>query len=239
MAGQQIEVAASRFEKGDRGMLALSLTNYDNDSEPQIAAGSIVEIGDAIFQFTAAESITGWGSIGNNNDVYIKLVVAGTAVTAEFTTAAPTWDLAKQGWYGTGGAALHRHVAKLYKDGAGAYTLKRMLTRRREYIETADIAALAVTNEKVAADAITDAQIDKTLGAWQSQVIGAGAGWVVPAGIYIFASNEHIGVQVQGAAPGEWYGTAANLGGAIISDGTNVRLLADGTGATVNYRQLA
>lgn len=123
MAGQQIEVAASRFEKGDRGMLALSLTNYDNDLEPQVAAGSIVEIGDAIFQFTAAESITGWGSIGNNNDVYIKLVVSGTAVTASFTTVAPTWSTSKQGWYD----GLDRYVAKLRKDASGNYVAKFIL----------------------------------------------------------------------------------------------------------------
>lgn len=132
MAGQQIEVAASRFEKGDRGMLALSLTNYDNDSEPQIAAGSIVEIGDAIFQFTAAESITGWGSIGDNNDVYIKLVVSGTAVTASFTTVAPTWSTSKQGWYD----GLDRYVAWLRKDGSGNYTAKRLLKDRDALLRT-------------------------------------------------------------------------------------------------------
>lgn len=82
------------------------------------------------------------------------------------------------------------------------------------------------------------AKINNTLGSHGSQAIGASASWLVPAGIYIFASNTHIGVQVQSNTPGEWLGVTGILGGAVISDGTNVRLLADATGATVNYRKL-
>lgn len=127
MAGSQTEIVANQIEDQRKGFLGLSLTNYDNDSEPQIAAGSTVELSGAVFAFASAESITGWGGIGTSTDVYIKLVVAGAAITAEFTTAAPTWSTSKQGWYGTAGSALHRYVAKLYKDGSGNYTLKRML----------------------------------------------------------------------------------------------------------------
>lgn len=127
MAGAQIEISQNRLEKGDKGLLALSLTEYDTDAECEIAEGSVVEIAGALFEFTADESITGWAGIGNSNDVYVKCVVAGTAVTAEFTTTAPTYSTSKAGWYGTGGAALHRYVAKLYKDGAGAYAAKYIL----------------------------------------------------------------------------------------------------------------
>ncbi len=127
MAGAQVEISQNRLEKGDKGLLALSLTEYGTDLECKIAAGSTLEIAGALFEFPALESITGWGGIGINNDVYVKLVVAGTSVTAEFTTTAPTWSDSKQGWYGTAGAALHRYVAKLHKDGSGNYTKKHLL----------------------------------------------------------------------------------------------------------------
>lgn len=136
MAGQQVEVVANAIEKQRLGYTGLSLTEYDADNEPQIAAGSKVEIAGALFEFTADESISGWGGIGNNNDVYIKLVVSGTAITAEFTTTAPTWSTSNQGWYGTGGAALHRYVAWLRKDGSGNYTAKRLLKDRDALLRT-------------------------------------------------------------------------------------------------------
>lgn len=105
----------------------LSLTNYDNTSEPAIASGSLSEVAGALFKFTSEEAITGWGSISNDTDVYIKLVPAGTdpdTVTAEFTDISPVWSDAKQGWYGTGGSANHRYVAALYKLDAATYQAK-------------------------------------------------------------------------------------------------------------------
>jgi hypothetical protein len=120
MAGSQVEVALTQIEKQRLGYQAVSLTNFDTDNEPEIAAGSKVEIGGALFEFSANESITGWGGIGNDNDVYIKLVVDGTSVTAEFTTSAPSWDTAKHGWYD----GLDRYIGGLYKDGSGNYTAK-------------------------------------------------------------------------------------------------------------------
>lgn len=92
----------------------LSLTNVDNDNEPAIAAGSLIEVAGALFKFTSEEAITGWSGISNDTDAYIKIVPAGTSpdtVTAVFTDTAPTWSDAKQGWHGTGGSANHRYVA--------------------------------------------------------------------------------------------------------------------------------
>lgn len=125
MAGAQVEVAINQIEKQRLGYQAISLTNFDNDSEPQIASGSKVEIGGALFEFTSLESITGWGAIGNNNDVYKKLVVSGTSVMAEFTTAAPTWSTSKQGWY----VSLDRYIGGCYKDASGNYTKKYLWGR--------------------------------------------------------------------------------------------------------------
>jgi len=113
-----------QVEKQRAGFQAISLTHFDDALEPEIAAGSIKEIGSAIAKFDINEPITGWGAIGNDNDVYIKLVPAPPIVTAEFTTDVPVWSHTKQGWYGVGGAATHVYVGGLYKDAGGDYTAK-------------------------------------------------------------------------------------------------------------------
>lgn len=123
MAGAQIEVVANQIEAQRLGYQGISLTHYDDTSEPQIAEGSKVEIGGALFGFSANESITGWGSIANDSDVYIKLTVSGTSVTASFTTSAPSWDTAKQGWY----SGSDRYVFYLRKDASGNYADKAIL----------------------------------------------------------------------------------------------------------------
>jgi len=108
------------LDRQRRGYQAISLTHYDDDLEPKIAAGSIVEVGGALFKCESDESITGWAGIGNSNDVYVKLVPSGAAVTAAFVTAAPTWSTSKQGWY----VGNDRYVGGLYKDSGGDYTIK-------------------------------------------------------------------------------------------------------------------
>ncbi len=117
MAGAQVIIMANQVEDQRLGFQAISLTHYDDNLEPQIAAGSVVEIGGALFEFSALESITGWSGISNNSDVYIKLTVSGVSVTASFTTTAPTWDTAKQGWY----SGTERYIGGLRKDGSGNY----------------------------------------------------------------------------------------------------------------------
>jgi len=112
------------LDRQRRGYQAISLTHYDDNLEPKIAAGSIVELGGALFKCEADESITGWAGIGNDNDVYIKLVPSGTTATAAFTTAAPTWSTSKQGWY----VGNDRYIGGLRKDAGGNYTKKWLYT---------------------------------------------------------------------------------------------------------------
>jgi len=153
MAGSQVEVALTALEKQRLGYQAISLTEFDTDNEPEIAAGSKVEIGGALFEFSALESITGWAGIGNSNDVYIKLVVAGVAVTAEFTTSAPTWSTSKQGWYD----ALDRYIGGLYKDASGDYTAK-YLYEGRDLIHSATL--LSKGNETIEGDLTVEGDIN-------------------------------------------------------------------------------
>ena len=131
MALAQEIIALSQIEKQRRGYLQLSLTNFDNLLEPEIAAGSRAEVADSLFYAAGNEAILNWAGIAVSNDVYIKLVPAGATpdtCTAEFTTTAPTWSDTKQGFYGVGASANHRYIGGLYKDAAGAYTEKWLYT---------------------------------------------------------------------------------------------------------------
>lgn len=107
----------TQVEKQRLGFIGLSLTNYDNNSAPQIAAGSCIEISGSIFKFPSNDSITGTPSSGNIN--YIMLTVSGSGdsqiVTASWMITAPTWNTSKQGWYDATNAK--RYVGGCYYDG--------------------------------------------------------------------------------------------------------------------------
>ncbi len=240
MSLAQVEIVANQIDAQRFGYQAISLTNYDNDNEPQIAAGSKVEIGGALFSAAAAESITGWGGIGINNDVYIKLVVAGALATAVFTTTAPTWSTSKQGWYD----GLDRYVAKLRKDAGGNYTLKRLILEpgRTSRIRAAEqLSDGVVERAKILAAAINAVKIDTTFEAGGSQAITAQSNWVVPVGIYMMvATTDDLRLEIN---VGGWIEPAAlgAIEGTVISDGTNVRVHNSHNidTKTIYYRKLA
>lgn len=108
------------LDRQRRGYQAISLTHYDDNLECKIAAGSIFEIGGALFKTEGDEPITGWAGIGNDTDVYIKIMPSGSTATAAFVTAAPTWSTSKQGWY----VGNDRYIGGLYRDSGGDYTIK-------------------------------------------------------------------------------------------------------------------
>lgn len=109
---------------------ALSLTHFADALEPQIAAGSLCEIGGALYEFAANESITGWAGIAVSSAVYIKLVAAGASVTAAFTTTAPTWNTTLHGWY----SGTDRYIGGLYKDAGGNYIRKSIWNANLNYL---------------------------------------------------------------------------------------------------------
>lgn len=135
MAGSQIAIPANGaadwsdfvtiVERNLRGWMALSLTNMSGTSEPAISAGSALDVGGAFYQFGSEEAITGWSGIGDDTDVWIKVVPDGSSITVEFTTDVPTWSDAKQGWYDTN----DRYVGWLRRDSGSAYRYKHYLPR--------------------------------------------------------------------------------------------------------------
>lgn len=103
-----------------QGHFRLSLTEIDTTTEPEIAAGSIIDLNGSLIYFDADESIGGTASDGV---VYVKLIYSSGTVTAEYTSTAPAFDTSKNGWYGTGANSGHRYIAKMIKADT-AYTGK-------------------------------------------------------------------------------------------------------------------
>jgi len=113
------------LDKTFKGQHQVSLTNYDTTAESQVAAGSVIEIGGALYKFDSNESITGTPSDGT---VYIMAVPSGDSVTCAYTNTAPTWSDSKQGWYGTGATANNRYLEFIMTKLSTAYQFKNSLT---------------------------------------------------------------------------------------------------------------
>ena len=119
MANAIVTQRDTQLERQRAGYIQLSLTNFTNNDEPTIAAGSVVEISGTLYSVTTNESITGWAGV-SNGPVWIKLAPDGTdPFTAEYTDVAPTWIDSKQAWYD--GTGTDRYVAGLTKTGASGY----------------------------------------------------------------------------------------------------------------------
>ena len=131
MSNEIVTTRDTQLEKQRLGKMALSLTEFGTTNEPEIAAGSVVEIGGSLFVVTVDEAITGWAGIGNDTDAYIRLVpgVGGADFAAEFTTTAPTWSASKQGWYHD----IKRYVGGLRRGAsAAAYENKWIYQRSQD-----------------------------------------------------------------------------------------------------------
>lgn len=78
-----------------------------------------------------------------------------------------------------------------------------------------------------APDAYFDTEVSYTLASAATQVL--------PVGAYIVALNAHVQIQYQANSTGTLWRNVVPVGtgGFIISDGTNVQLLADSTGGTI------
>jgi hypothetical protein len=138
----------TQVEKQRKGFIAVSLTNFATTSVPQVAAGSVLEIGGSIYQVTSAETIN--GSVTSSSTNYILF----DSSTPEFqwTTTAPTWSDDKQGYYDAGEAK--RYVGGCYYDGSdytdkfvyGNNHKRRQSGEKIEYLSTtADFGESTVT----------------------------------------------------------------------------------------------
>jgi hypothetical protein len=247
MAGAYVDIVATAVEKQRLGYQAISLTHWDDNVEPQIAAGSKLESGSALYDFPALESITGLAGIANSSQIYIKTVVAGTAITAAGTITAPTWSTSKQGWY----TGTDRVIGGMYKDSGGNYTKKWLYRANsggiqtiKEYGDgTVEFLGNIVGTFTMPDNSVVDSKIAKVMTSG-SHLIAAGATWTVPAGIYMMVpsvaanySGPYLVVDGHQAP----YGEAIFGGGMVISDGSNIQIFNNYTGGvsvTMYWRKL-
>ena len=231
MAGIQVTISAAQVDKGRLGYQAISLTHFSDLLEPNIAAGSKVEIDGALYEFTTDEAGTGWGGIGNSNVVYMLLTPSGVSVALSYTTTAPTWSTSKQGWY----TGVNRVVFKLLKDNAGAYASKTPMIPQQSVASVNDFITGDTTYSMLVQS--TNIFINKATAIAVS--IAAGAAY---AGLRVTLHNVNVGVatltvttgaatvalSIGGSVDLEWNGTAWQYLG-----GTKVRWnFTSGTGAT-------
>lgn len=128
--GSDWATAWEQAEYTRKGKFGLSLTNYNTTSLPAIASGSWCEVAGSIYKWTIEEAIS--GSLSSSAVNYIKLVPSGSGdtaiVTATWTTSAPTWSDAYQGWYD----GTSRYIGGCYYDATGpTYYAKWVWTEPR------------------------------------------------------------------------------------------------------------
>ena len=121
----QVIIEASAFQKQRLGYSALSFDSMVATTAVTIKAGGKCEISGALYDFTADETESGgtWAGIANSTSVYIYIVPAGSTATWIYSDTAPTWNVAKQGWYN----GSNRAIGFLWKDAGGNYVDKNLL----------------------------------------------------------------------------------------------------------------
>ena len=99
--GADWATAWEQAEYTRKGKHGIGLTNMDRTGLPAIGSGSWAEVAGSIYKWVSEEAISGSPTAGLIN--YITLVPSGSGdtaiVTATWSTTAPTWSDAYQGWY--------------------------------------------------------------------------------------------------------------------------------------------
>lgn len=121
-----------------KGLMLVTLINFENTSAPAIARGSICDVANTLFE-SAGESILGTAVEGQN---YIKLLpTSDDNIAAYYTQSAPTWNAELGGWYGVGDSANHRYIAGLTLSGSifkDKYILKDELSLFNRFLGNGD-----------------------------------------------------------------------------------------------------
>ena len=129
-----------------KGKHDVGLTNYDTTAEPQIAAGSVIEVNGGLYKFTSNETILDTEGVSDGT-VYIMIVPATGSCTAEYTNTAPTWDDGKQGWYGTASTAGYRYLEFVITKSSTLYSNKSTYTHDDNItLDIANINTINLTN---------------------------------------------------------------------------------------------
>lgn len=116
-----LEAIMSTLNAAYRGFHGVSITNFDSDSLPQVAVGSIFDVAGELFIVTTVQNILNWDSVSIGSDIYI--MYDKSAEDFSYTGGTPSWDAQKGGWY----IGLDRVFYQGYKDSAGTMVNKRAM----------------------------------------------------------------------------------------------------------------
>jgi hypothetical protein len=155
-----------------------TLTNWDGTTtRPEIAEGSIIEVGGSFYQADADTALTDEGGIGDGT-VHIKLIPGAgspdplTVVPTLTNDALPAWDANKAGWYDAADKFLPFEMIKT----SAVYTVKgefidqnktTKLNTNGDLILSNDLSVgndLTVGNDIVATGTISGASVTATTG---------------------------------------------------------------------------
>lgn len=89
---EQIEYSYSGYEN-------IEITEFDTINEPQIKAGSIIEVNGTIYRFDVNESIVDWSTHSAEPPLYVILTGDGNTCTPYATSTIPVWDGTRNGYY--------------------------------------------------------------------------------------------------------------------------------------------
>jgi hypothetical protein len=254
MAGSVILTSISQLQEQRKKFEAISITNFDtvDTTAPQIALGSRIEIAGSVVQFTANESLVGFAGLGAG---VCYAYIDGVALTANWTATAPIWNTELNGYYDVTGA--NRYFMRCLKDAGGNYLQKALYTNIRGILRTYTGLALNpgangdqeirfATDASILWDESTDRFIfDKQVVANKKAILSSGSWAIAALGTQIIPEGTWLLIPHGGSGGlqsniGGWRGSSGYgyAGGVVISDGTNVRLIANGGGIfTVYYVQ--
>ena len=166
MAGSQISTSVTIINSL-LGFQAISLSNMDARTAPDIKAGSKAEIASAFFTFASDETpqATTWAAINKSNTAFLTLTPSGTAgsqtVIARWSADYPIWSDSKQGWYDATATSIIRYIAGCHKSTGGDYDAKFILSGHE-----ADAKAIAKWSTSTTSCVITIMECVASIGAW-------------------------------------------------------------------------
>lgn len=204
----------TRQERGERGFLQLSLTNFATTTASTIATGSVMECAGSIYQFTDTAITLATGTASANVSVYFIVIpsAGGTTCTIQMNSVAPVWVDAKQGFYASA-ASISRVIGGCYIGTALVYYRKWLyedtaLSSFRRYGDGAIEALSALT-------IVGALGIGGVFPFSRVQVFGSSGTFTVPAGIYRVKVTV-IGGGGGGGAGSNLSGGGGGAGGAAI-----------------------
>ena len=143
-----------------KGLMLVTLTNFENTSAPEIARGSLCDVANTLYE-SAGESILGTAVEGMN---YIKLIpTSDDNIGAYYSQTAPVWNAELGGWYGVGDSINHRYVAGFTLDSNGNYKDKYYLSDQDSYGTGLLYQPKSVKYEDIHAVNLSFDKIDNTL----------------------------------------------------------------------------